>query len=498
MSSIPLILQAEAHPGRTAIVDREGSHTYRDLLDASARAAAGLLAGRASLDGARIAFLMPSGFEHVAVEWGVWRAGGIAVPLTAQHPKPELAYELDLLKVEALVAHPESRALLGELAAERELPLHAASELLRAAPAALPDVRPERPALVVFTSGTTARPKGVVLSHANLAFQVETLVKAWGWRADDRILHVLPLHHVHGIVNVLCCPLWAGACCEMHAKFEPETAWARLAGGEITVFMAVPTIYARLIAAYEAQPPERRRELSARAAKLRLMVSGSAALPEETLRRWRELTGHVLLERYGMTEIGMALSNPLHGERRPRHVGQPLPGVEVKLRDEQGRPVGDGQPGELYVRGPGVFKQYWENPDATAASFVDGWFRTGDTAVLEDGSYRILGRNSVDIIKTGGYKVSALEIEDVLLKRPEIAECAVLGLPDPEWGERVCAVVVPKAGAAVSLDELRPWAKERLAGYKVPTRLVTLEALPRNAMGKVSKPEVLKIVQRMP
>ena len=220
------------------------------------------------------------------------------------------------------------------------------------------------------------------------------------------------------------------------------------------------------------------------------MVSGSAALPVSTLERWKKITGHTLLERYGMTEIGMALSNPLHGKRVPGSVGVPLPGVQVRLCGQNGEPVPEGVPGEIEVRGPGVFSEYWGKPEATREAFRDGWFRTGDTATREDGVYRILGRTSIDILKTGGHKVSALEIEDVLLQHPAVAECAVVGVADEEWGQRVAAALVLRAGAALSLDALRAWARDLLAAYKLPSRLLVVEALPRNAMGKVVKPAV--------
>ncbi|NJL27417.1 MAG: AMP-binding protein, partial [Thermoanaerobaculia bacterium] len=227
--------------------------------------------------------------------------------------------------------------------------------------------------------------------------------------------------------------------------------------------------------------------------RLRLMVSGSAALPTQTLERWRELTGHVLLERYGMTEIGMALSNPLEGERIAGAVGSPLPGVETRLVDETGQEVEDGQPGELEVRGPGVFEEYWRRPDDTRTSFRDGWFRTGDVGIRERGIYRLLGRQSVDILKTGGEKVSALEIEAVLREHPAITDCAVVGVPDPEWGQRISAAVILEPGTALELDELRSWAREKLAVYKLPSRLLCVEELPRNALGKVQKPRVVEL-----
>ncbi len=265
----------------------------------------------------------------------------------------------------------------------------------------------------------------------------------------------------------------------------------------VTVFTAVPTIYHRLIVAWDGAPDAVRRAWSEGAGRLRLMMSGSAALPVQILERWRAITGHTLLERYGMTEIGMALSNPLVGERFPGHVGVPLPAVAVRLVDESGAPVPEGEAGELEVRGPAVFREYWQRPDETQAAFRDGWFRTGDVAVLDPrgGGYQLLGRTSVDIIKTGGFKVSALEIEEMLRQHPAIAECAVVGIPDPEWGERVSAAVELHAGTVLELEELQHWAKARLAPYKVPRAVRPVPALPRNAMGKVVKPDVAKLFE---
>ncbi len=485
----PLIARAAGHADRTALIAGADRLDYRGLLDASARAAAALLAGADDLREARVCFLAPPGPPHVITQWGIWRAGGVAVPLATSHPPAELAFVLRDARPAAAVASPERAGDLAPLAEAAGVRFLTTDDLLAAPPAGLPAVGSDRRAMMVYTSGTTGRPKGVVTTHAALAAQVASLVRAWGWTRDDRTLLVLPLHHVHGIVNVLSCALWAGAACELAPRFDPEATWDRLGSGELTVFMAVPTVYRRLIAAWEDAPPGRRRAWSEGAARLRLMVSGSAALPVSVMDRWRDLTGHTLLERYGMTELGMALSNPLDGERRPGFVGTPLPGVEVRLVDEAGREVPPGAPGEIEVRGPTVFLEYWGHPEATGAAFRDGWFRTGDMAVVEDGACRILGRTSVDIIKTGGYKVSALEIEEVLRTHPAVTECAVVGVSDPEWGERVC-VAVETAGGAPTLEELQAWARERLAPYKLPRDLRTVPRLPRNAMGKVLKPEV--------
>jgi len=508
-TTLPLIARAEAQRDRTALVAPEGMFTYGDLLDSSARAAQALLAGGADLGETRVAFLVPPGFHHVAVQWGIWRAGGVAVPLGVAHPPPELEHVVRDSGAEIVVGAPEFAAVLRPIATAARVRYVPTSEALaprRLSPAGarlsalmnvpgtpLPDVGESRRAMIVYTSGTTGRPKGVVITHANLRAQIASLVEAWEWRADDRILLVLPLTHVHGIVNVLASALWAGATCEMLPRFNRERTWEILAAGRITLFMAVPTIYGRLIAAWEAAPVERRQAMSDGCRKVRLMVSGSSALPAPMFARWREITGHALLERYGMTEFGMALANPLHGERRPGCVGRPLPGVEVRLVAEDGASAGAGEPGELEVRGPGMFLEYWGKPETTRAAFRDGWVRTGDTAVLEDGGFRILGRTSSDIIKSGGYKLSALEIEDVLRMHPAIADCAVVGVAHADWGEMICAAAELVPGRLLGLEELRAWAKDRLAPYKIPKDLRCLPTLPRNAMGKVVKAEIAKL-----
>jgi malonyl-CoA/methylmalonyl-CoA synthetase len=333
----------------------------------------------------------------------------------------------------------------------------------------------------------------VVTTHANIEAQIRSLVEAWEWSIEDRILLTLPLHHIHGIVNVIGCALWSGARCDILPGFDAAEVLTRLAAGDLTLYMAVPTIYHRLIAMLDQVSEEERARVREGAIRLRLMVSGSAALPIPVLERWRELSGHTLLERYGMTEIGMGLSNPYSGERVPGSVGTPLPGVEVRLVDEQANAVPDGEPGEIQVRGPTVFLDYWERPEDTESAFTDdGWFRTGDTAVIESGRYRILGRSSVDILKSGGEKISALEVEDVLLGHEAISEVAVVGVDDPEWGQRVVAVVV--ANRLVDAEELRQWARGILAPHKVPREFHFTDALPRNALGKTVKPEVVRLL----
>jgi malonyl-CoA/methylmalonyl-CoA synthetase len=495
LSHVPLIAQAERHGGRTAVVDSQRFFTYNDLRDASSRVATALLAGREDLQEKRVAFLLTPGFPWVAVQWGIWRAGGVAVPLPLNSTRSEMEYFIDDTKASTLVFDAQAEPLLAPIAAVRGIRGLSCDQVLACQPAELPDIANERRAMILYTSGTTSRPKGVVTTHANITAQIMCLIEAWEWSADDHILLCLPLHHVHGIVNVVSCALWSSATCEMLPRFDANAVWERIAGGSVTLFMAVPTVYVKLIAAWDAAPPERRATLSEACTKLRLMVSGSAALPVSTLERWKEISGHTLLERYGMTEIGMALSNPLRGERVPGSVGTPLPSVEVQLVGEDGQPVAPGTPGEIEVRGPSVFAEYWGKPDAMRDAFRDGWFRTGDTAVVENGVYRILGRTNIDILKTGGNKVSALEIEETLREHPSVAECAVVGVPDPEWGQRVAAAVVLKDGGALDLPSLRAWAKEFLAAYKLPSRLLVLDALPRNAMGKVTKPAIKAMFQ---
>lgn len=491
--NLPLIDRASEYADNIAIVTTGGVFTYRDLLHTSGQIAASLLQNADDLQEQRVAYLIPSGFEYVATQWGIWRAGGIAVPLCTVHPRPELEYVITNAGASIIIAHPDFAEILHPIARSYNLRFILTTDLVTESSDLLPTIEMTRRALILYTSGTTGKPKGVVTTHQQIQAQVTSLIAAWEWTATDRILHILPLHHIHGIINVLTCALWAGAQCHMLAKFEVETVWNRIGAGDLTLFMAVPTIYVKLINAWEAMDRDRQQHLSTGCAKMRLMVSGSAALPVTVLEKWREISTHFLLERYGMTEIGMALSNPLHGDRSAGSVGTPLSQVSVRLVDDNGALVTPGTPGEIQVKSHGVFLEYWQNPAATAKAFQSGWFWTGDLAVVEQGNYRILGRISVDIIKTGGYKVSALEIEEVLRSHPDIQECAVVGVEDPEWGERVCAAIVLKPSRQLTLASLRSWAKAQLAVYKVPTQILVIAELPRNVMGKVTKPTVVEL-----
>jgi len=489
---ISLLENAHTYLNRTAVKSDGNSFTYQELLDKSESIALTLLNGQEDLREARIAFLVAPGFDYVSIQWAIWRAGGIAVTLCVKHPLSSIRYVIEDTKAAVIIFSKEFEELLAPLKALpdiRFLP----SESFAQQQGDLPEIDASRRAMILYTSGTTGNPKGVVTTHENIETQITSLTTSWEWEKDDHILNVLPLHHVHGIVNVLSCALWSGACCEFLPKFNPASIFDIFCKKEVNLFMAVPTIYYKLIAYWNELPEKDQQEISVALQGFRLMVSGSAALPISVLEKWRHISGHTLLERYGMTEMGMAISNSYRGERLPGFIGLPLNKVEIRIADETDKVVAEGTQGEIQVQGPNVFKEYWGKPEATAETFSsDGWFKTGDIAVFEKGAYRILGRNSVDIIKSGGYKISALEIEEVLRKHPKIKECGVVGLPDEEWGEIIGASLILD-GNEIKLDELKLWLKDKLPGYKMPRKYIFQDDLPRNVMGKVTKNELKKM-----
>jgi len=341
-------------------------------------------------------------------------------------------------------------------------------------------------AVIIYTSGTTGRPKGAEITHGNLISNLQALHTAWGWQADDILLHVLPIFHVHGLFVALHGALNAGATTLLMREFDARKTLETLVERQCTVFMAVPTIHQRLLNVPDAK--------SFNLSHLRLVTSGSDRLPDEVFTGFQRTFGHTLLERYGMTETGMNCSNPLHGDRRIGSIGLPLPYVEVRIVDAESREsLSDGEIGELEIRGPNVFKGYWRQPEKTAEAFTaDGWFCTGDLGLREPDGYITLCGRSKDLIISGGLNIYPPEVERVLVEHPAVNACAVIGCPDREWGERVTAVVVLTQREAVSGSDLIVFSRERLAAYKSPKSVIFKDDLPRNAMGKVQKAELRK------
>lgn len=490
---IPLIEHAKSHMINRAIIADNQEYSYSMSITDSRKFAGLLLNGSTDLKEARVAYMVNPGFDYVKVQWAIWQAGGIALPLCLTHPLPSLEYVIDDTEASIIVVSPQYQSFIEPLAKQRNIRLIVLGNEEAVTDFQLPDIGLERRAMILYTSGTTNKPKGVVTTHQNLTAQISTLVSAWEWTETDHTLCVLPLHHVHGIVNVISCSMWSGATCQFINEFSAEEIFRLFELGEINVFMAVPTIYFKLIAYWESVPKEKQDALTACMKKFRLMVCGSAALPVSVMEKWKVISGHTLLERYGMTEIGMAISNPYHGERKAGYVGLPLAGVKVKLVNENYEEVTTGEAGEIIVKGENVFNEYWRKPEATAKEFTaDGWFKTGDVAIVEDGYIRIMGRSSVDIIKSGGYKISALEIEEELRKHELINDCAVVGIADDEWGELIVSAIVTN-DKEIDLGALNKWLREKMASYKTPRKYLIVDELPRNAMGKVTKNDVKKL-----
>jgi malonyl-CoA/methylmalonyl-CoA synthetase len=491
--------QAKKHLENDAIIHDGVIYKYEQLIATSQKFAGILLNNTPDLNQARVSFMVPPGFDYVKTLWAIWIAGGVAVPLCISHPLPSLEYVLDDTQSSILVISNEFKEVLAPYLQKANISVIVIEDVNKERttfPASLPDIEKQRNALILYTSGTTNKPKGVVTTHINIEAQINTLINAWEWSSNDRITCVLPLHHVHGIINVVGCSLWAGATCYFTTGFSPKLIFDLIEQGKLNVFMAVPTIYYKMIAYFETLTIEEQNLLRACMKKFRLMVCGSAALPVSVMDKWAQISGHLLLERYGMTELGMAISNPYHGDRKAGYVGIPLPGVEIKLADEHFVQVEDQMPGEILVKGANVFKEYWQRPEATQAAFTnDGWFKTGDVAVIENGYYRIMGRQSVDIIKSGGYKISALEIEEVLRTNEMIQDCAVVGIDDEEWGELIVAAIVLKPDFINDFKDKKvsDWIVNYIASYKKPRRYLVLNDLPRNAMGKVVKNDIKKM-----
>jgi malonyl-CoA/methylmalonyl-CoA synthetase len=472
----PLFGELARETDRVALRFGDRAMTYRELAGA-----AGGLAGRLRdrlPDGGRVAVWATQELETCVATVAALLAG---IPLIPINPK------IGSRELEHIVSDSEPGLVLA-----------AASATLPAGLAAIPrcDVDPddrgqpgelaepdgETPAFIAYTSGTTGPPKGVVMPRRALATNLDALASAWGWTADDVLVHGLPLFHVHGLIIGMVGPLRRGGTLHHVGRFSPEAVAGELAG-PATMMFGVPTMYHRL-----AAEVERDARLAAAVAGARLLVSGSAGLPVHDHERIATATGQQIVERYGMTETLMNCAVRADGVRKPGTVGPALTGVDVRLVDEDGAGVPAGEIGEIEVRGPNLFLGYLNRPDATEEALRGGWFRTGDMATRDDdGYFRIVGRRATDLIKSGGYKIGAGEIENALLEHPLVAEAAVTGEPDDDLGERIVAWVVPSGGTAPTERELIEHVAALLSPHKRPRVVRLLNALPRNDMGKVTK-----------
>ena len=449
------------------------SYTFGEI-DARSNRLAQLLMRRGLKTGDRLCVYLVNGVEIIDLYLACVKLGVIFVPINILYRDREISH---------ILKDAEPAALVTDAAIDSSVPLWPLAQLAQEA-SGQPDERPraaldgDTPAGIIYTSGTTGTSKGAVLKHNNFAFNAVNLTACWQITSADRFLLALPLFHVHGLGNGLHCWLLSGCRMRLVERFEAQTAAATFLDFRPTLFFGVPTIYVRLL----DFPDEAAREIGG---FMRLFVSGSAPLPAQILEEFRAKFGHTILERYGMSETFMNLSNPYVGERRPGSVGMPLPGVSVRLLKPDGQPAADGETGELYLKGSNIFAGYWRRPQATAAAFVDGYFKTGDLAVREpDGYYTLCGRKS-DLIISGGFNIYPREIEEFLQEQEEVAEAAVVGVADRARGEVPIAYVVLKTTVEPASLERR--CRDKLASFKVPREFIAVERLPRNAMGKIQK-----------
>ena len=470
-----------AHAETPALrMDGRADWRYADL-EAQASRAAGALLGFGVAVGDRVVAQTAKSAEAVALYLGCLKAGAVYVPLNTAYTPAEVDYFLGDAEPALFVAQPgvdagrrpvQTVTMDAEGRGTFQAAAAGATPLGATAPRAADDL-----AAIVYTSGTTGRSKGAMLSHGNLRSNAAALIDEWGFAAADVQLHALPIFHVHGLFVALHCAFLSGSSMAFLPRFDVDACLAWLP--RCTVMMGVPTFYTRLLASegFSRVTCER----------VRVFISGSAPLAEQTFAAFAERTGQRILERYGMSETLMNTSNPLHGERVAGTVGFPLPGVEARVVTDAGEPLPAGEVGGIEVRGPNVFRGYWRMPDKTAAEFrPDGFFRTGDLGALDgEGRLSIVGR-AKDLVISGGYNVYPKEVERLIDAMPEVAESAVIGVPHPDFGEGVVAVV-QAVGEAVTLDAVRAALAGQLAGFKQPKRVVCVVELPRNAMGKVQK-----------
>jgi malonyl-CoA/methylmalonyl-CoA synthetase len=473
----------------TRLLQTEDRRTvsYGEADKASARIATCLL-GLGAVPGDRITVQVEKSPENLFLYLACLRAGLVYHPLNPAYTTTEVAYFLGDAEPSIVICGSDAHAMVKTVVPEAgvlallTLDSDGSGTLMAMAADAVaePDVAQctgQEMAALLYSSGTTGRPKGIMLSHDNLRANAETLVKIWGFAASDCLLHALPIYHVHGLFVAVSCVMMSGARMVWHGSFDAGKSIAALP--ECTVMMGVPTFYTRLLANPDFGPKQ--------CANMRVFISGSAPLLAETFDAFEQRTGHTILERYGMSETGMNTSNPLAGERRASTVGPPLPDVAIRLVDDSGERVAAGEIGNLQVQGPNVFSGYWRMPEKTAQDFTaEGFFNTGDKATIDaDGYVSIVGR-AKDLIITGGLNVYPKEVELVIDDMPDIAESAVIGVPDADFGEAVVAVIVAD-GAAPDAAKVIARCRDHLANFKVPKRIEMLDALPRNAMGKVQK-----------
>jgi len=482
-----------ARRGRSIALLHEGAtYTFADIAGRAA-ALATALRQRGVHPGDRVAVGLANSVELVTAVLGVIQSGASLVPLNPAYSADELCYVVGDAGVRLAIVTPEHAAVLTQAPLPDLRVIIDSPESLAAEPQAPRAGDAEAAALIVYTSGTTGHPKGVMLSHRALLSNLLTVARAWRWTEADRLLLTLPCFHLHGLGLGIITSFLVGSSVALRRRFVAEEVCADLAAVQATMFFGVPTIYNRLVALPDGALSEHALH------RMRLWVSGSAPLTAATFEQFEQRFGSRILERYGMTECGFVLASPYEGPRRPGVVGVPLPGIDVRLVDSEAADAGrllDAPPatqGEILIKGPNLFSGYWNRPDDTQRALLDGYLRSGDLAVREaDGMFRIVGRSSVDIIKTRGFKVGAVEIEDCLQRHPHVQEVAVVGVPDPDQGERVVAAITPVRDSGVDAETLRHFARQHLAPHKVPAEFVFMAEIPRTGPGKFKKKELIR------
>jgi malonyl-CoA/methylmalonyl-CoA synthetase len=466
-------LSLRGRPDTPALDFAEDAYTFGELDERSNRLAQ-FLTAQGFMPGDRLCVYLANSVEMIDLYLACVKTGVLFVPINILYRDREISH---------ILRDAEPRALVSDEPVSASVPTWTRAEVrdaMKQSPAIRPTTRldGDSPAGIIYTSGTTGTSKGAVLTHNNFEVNALNLLTCWQIMSSDRLLLALPLFHVHGLGNGLHCWLTSGCRTRLLERFSHETAAETFLQFRPTLFFGVPTMYVRMLE-WELHIA---REIGS---FMRLFVSGSAPLPAAVLDDFEKLFHHRILERYGMSETLMNISNPYIGERRPGTVGLPLPGVSVRLFNPDGNPVADGDTGEVYLRGPNVFSGYWRREDATRAAFIDGWFRTGDLATRSaDGYYTLCGRKS-DLIISGGFNIYPREIEEFLQEQPEVTEAAVIGVPDPLRGEIPVAYLVVREGFDPAVMEAR--CRRQLASFKAPRRFIAIDALPRNALGKVQK-----------